>query len=435
MKNNWIVLFLILIFASRGEGEVVVSLPTHEFVSCVYVAPISSATSSLSAPYLEKLRTILVDDINNSGSCNIEKDVTQSDFIININAVQKELGISVRSKKRGVIYSSPRVKLSGVYYSDRCVMHKIHDALIKIMTGKAGIASNHILYAVQVPVKRKEGVVWKSEIWESDYDGYNPRQITYENSYCITPIFFPVQGDFTSNKFLYVNYKLGQPKIYLGAFDQVMGKPCINLRGNQLLPAISQRGDMIAFISDASGRADLFVQPFSPHRGPIGKPIQTFSFPRSVQASPTFSPDGKKIAFVSDKEGSPRIFVIDTPSIGKDFRPVAVCLTNTFRQTSCPSWSPDGTKLAYSAMIDGSRQIMVYDFLLQEEVQLTQGNVHKENPTWASNSLHIIYNTVGPSSSELFLMDTLMKARGKKPLQITSGSGKKHYPSWKQGQM
>ena len=409
----------------------VVPLPTKECFSFVYLSPISSIASPLSASYLKELRAILIDDLNKNGRCNVEEDVARSDFIVNIHLVKKEIGVSILSKKEGKTHTLSNETLSEECCADRSVMHKISDMITKIITGMKGIASSRILYAVQMPEQTKKGLVWKSEIWESDYDGYNSRQITYENSYCITPVFFPVKGDFTNNKFLYVNYKLGQPKIYLGSFEQTQGKPCINLRGNQLLPAISQRGEMIAFISDASGRADLFVQPFNPHCGPVGKPIQTFSFPRSVQASPTFSPDGKKIAFVSDKEGLPRIFVIRTPSSGKSFRPVVTCVTNQFRQNICPSWSPDGTKLAYSAMVDGSRQIMVYDFLLQEELQLTQGKEHKENPAWALNSMHIVYNTVGPSSSELFLIDI----RRKQPLQITRGPGKKHYPSWKKGQI
>jgi len=434
MKNKWIVVFFFFVFFSRGEGETVVPLPTQESFSLVHVSSVVSTTSSFSPSYLEKVRAVLVDDINCNGSCTIVQEVAQSDFVIKIQLLKQKIQVSVIAKREGFTRSLPYEKLSGAYYSDRSVMHRISDKLTKIMTGKEGIANSRILYAMQRTDASKGTVktsAWKSEIWEADYDGYNPKQITHENSYCITPIFFPIKGDFTNNKFLYVNYKLGQPKIYLGSFDQTTGKPCIDLRGNQLLPAISKKGDMIAFISDASGRADLFVQPFSPHRGPIGKPIQTFSFPRSVQASPTFCPNGRKIAFVSDKEGTPRIFIIDTPSPGKIFRPIVVPLTHALQQNICPSWSPDGTKLAYSAMIDGSRQIMLYDFCLQKEIQLTKGKEHKENPAWAGNSMHIVYNTVGASSSELFLIDI----KKKEPKQITGGPGKKHYPSWKTGQM
>ena len=434
MKNKWVLFFLLIgvsLFASKEEKELVVSLPTRHFLSSVYIAPIPPNDSPFSLSHLEKLRNVLIDDINQNGSCSVEKDPERSDFVINIKLIEKELLVSMISRKKDITQTLPFEKLSGAYFSDKRIIHQISDKLTKMMTGFEGIASNRILYAVQFPETTSEGTVWKSEIWESDYDGDNPRQVTHENSYCITPVFFPVEGDFTKNKFLYVNYKLGQPKIYLGSFDRLKGESFVKLRGNQLLPAISRKGDMLAFISDASGRADLFVQPLSRHHGLLGKPIQAFSFPNSVQASPTFRPDGKKIAFVSDKEGTPRIFLIDTPSPGKVSRPRPLCLTKKYRQNTCPSWSPDGTKLAYSAMIDGNRQIVIYDFLSQEEIQLTNGKSHKENPCWALNSLHIIYNTVDPSSSELFLINI----KQKESLQITSGSGKKHYPAWKPRQI
>jgi TolB protein len=69
---------------------------------------------------------------------------------------------------------------------------------------------------------------------------------------------------------------------------------------------------------------------------------------------------------------------------------------------------------------------MVYDFITQEEIQLTKGKSHKENPCWAANSMHIIFNTVDPSSSELFLINL----KQKEMVQITEGPGKKHYPTW-----
>ncbi|MBF5059430.1 Tol-Pal system protein TolB [Candidatus Neptunochlamydia vexilliferae] len=393
------------------EKELVIPLATRSFLSSVY----------LNSPLNKELSDVLAFDLNNNGSTYITDQET-SDFRVDIEKMGKSFRAVVSLARKEMTKSFGPYRLSGNFASDRRVIHQFSDEVTALVSGKAGIASSRILYALQVP----EGTQWKSEIWEADYDGKNKRQITREKSYCITPTFFPCEGAFTDNKFLYVNYKNGQPKIYISSFDKAQGTPLVSLRGNQLLPAISKKGDMMAFISDASGRADLFVQPFNRTYGPMGKPIQAFSFPRSVQASPTFRPDGKKIAFVSDKNGTPRIFLINTPSPGRRLKPRPLCITKKYRHNTCPSWSPDGTKLAYSAIVDGTRQIMVYDFLTKEEIQLTAGKSHKENPSWSPNSLHIVYNTVDPSSSELFIINL----KQKESLQITSGSGKKHYPAW-----
>ena len=408
---------------SFEEKELVVPLSTRSFLSTVSVSPLKG--SSFSEEYLAELRNVLLVDINRNGSCFVEaRDGT--DFHIDLELTGKGLSALVELKRGGVTKTLGPYSLCGSLPSDRRILHTFHDDLAQIITGKRGIASTRLLFAIQFPEKTPQGYEWRSEIWESDYDGENTRQVTQERSYCINPVFFSSEGEFTKGKFMYVNYKKGQPKIYISSFDSPRGDPFLSLRGNQLLPTLSQKGDLIAFISDASGRADLFIQLFSRNHGPVGKPIQVFSYPKSVQASPTFRPDGKKIAFVSDKNGTPRIFLIDTPYPGRNVSTHPICLTKNYRHNTSPAWSPDGTKLAYSAMIDGIRQIVVYDFLTQEEIPLTRGSSHKENPTWAPNSLHIIYNTVDHSSSELYIINL----KQKEPLQITSGPGKKHYPAW-----
>ena len=180
----------------------------------------------------------------------------------------------------------------------------------------------------------------------------------------------------------------------------------------------------MAFICDASGRADLFVQPIRPENGRMGTPVQLFSYPRSTQASPTFSPDGTKIAFASDKDGSTRIYLI--PSSRGEKRATPELITKKNRENSCPSWSADGTKLAYSAKTDGIRQIWIYDFTSKEETQLTFGGGNKENPCWAANSLHLIFNSTDASSSDLYMVNLNQP----EAIKITQGPGKKHYPTW-----
>lgn len=423
MRYKFLVFLLFTSFLFAEERELIIPLSTHPTAVSVYVSPFTAP--DLPADYLQALRAVLVFDIDHNGSCQVQTGEGY-DFKVDIDIVERKLTALIALVRGGVTKSLGPYLLQGNLAHDRRLMHQFADDLTGIMTGKKGVASSRILFSIQYPKQAAKGYAYQSEIWEIDYDGENQRQVTNENSYCITPLFFPTIGPFTENKFLYVNYKNGQPKIYLGSLKGEKGVPLVPLRGNQLLPALSKRGDMLAFISDASGRADLFVQLFSKSHGLMGKPIQAYSYPKSVQASPTFHPDGKKIAFVSDKNGTPRIFIIETPYPGKKTDSQPICITKRCRHNTCPCWSPDGEKLAYSAMVDGIRQIMVYDFATQEEIQLTDGGSHKENPSWAPNSLHLVYNTVDPSSSELFVVNL----KQKKAMQITTGSGRKHYPAW-----
>ena len=237
-------------------------------------------------------------------------------------------------------------------------------------------------------------------------------------------MFIPLSKQFANDRFLYVSYKSGQPKIFIASLADGVGKRIIDLKGNQLLPAISPQRDKIAFICDAAGRTDLFLQQFHPESGEAGKPMQLYSFPHATQASPTFSPDGSKLAFVSDKDGTPRIYLI--PATFTTKRPTPHLITKQNRENSCPAWSPDGKKLAYSAKTKGVRQIWIYDFETAQEWQLTDGGGNKENPSWALDSKHLVFNSTDGSSSELYLVNLNQP----EVIKISQGPGIKHYPSW-----
>jgi len=169
------------------------------------------------------------------------------------------------------------------------------------------------------------------------------------------------------------------------------------------------------------------MQHFDQNTLTIGKPIQLFSYPRATHASPCFSPDSQKIAFVSDKDGTPRIYVIKIPDdLYHRKRPIAHLITKENRQNVTPSWSKDGKKLAYSAKTNKVRQIWIYDFETDEEWQLTNGSINKENPHWANDSLHIIFNTEDDSESELYLINI----KQKEAIKITNGEGRKRFPSF-----
>ncbi|HEY5259336.1 MAG TPA: Tol-Pal system protein TolB, partial [Rhabdochlamydiaceae bacterium] len=344
-------------------------------------------------PYLRQLDAVLRFDMSYSGYTVPVSADTRAAFTFSGIVKAKKLTLSIMQGNQSKQYKD--IPLSGSLDIDRRQIHKMSDLIVKNLFGRDGVASSKMLFAIQAQQDNN----WVSEIWQSDWDGGNLTQITKEKSYCVSPVFIPAKAGRISNRFIYVSYKLGQPKIYLASTDEGKGRRIVDLKGNQLLPTVSPNRNKIAFICDAAGRTDLFIQSINAEQGEMGKPVQLFSYPRSTQASPTFSPDGSQIAFVSDKDGSPRIYVI--PTQVKKQRADATLITKKNSESSCPSWSPDGTKLAYSAKTKGIRQIWIYDFNAGEERQLTDGPGNKENPCWASDSMHMVFNSTDASSSEI----------------------------------
>lgn len=448
MNKISITLFLLCLFPLFAQepsvNEIHVKLSTQNALTPIYISKFKG-DGSLSQDYLKQLNDIFTFDFYYNGSSQISAPTDDQEALINnfdsqiafnpkswkgsgvshvikAEVVENKLSLSAFSCKTNSVKHFNDIPLNGNLASDRRQIHKAADSIYKALYNEEGVASTHILYSAQIKPDQVDGSSWTSEIWQCDWDGENARQITSEASYCVTPVYLPMHED----RFLYVSYKIGQPKIYIASLKEGKGERLIDLRGNQLLPAVTRQKDKIAFICDASGRSDLFVQSLTTDQK-NAKPIQLFSYPRSTQASPTFNPDGNKIAFVSDKDGSPRIYVIPSSYSGKRAEPTLITKQNS--ESSCPSWSPDGAKLAYSAKTKGVRQIWLYDFATQEEIQLTYGPGNKENPCFAPNSKHIVFNSTDGESSELYLVNLNQP----QAIKITKGSGKKHYPTWGRG--
>ena len=437
--------FLLTSLFAEEKGEIRVHLTTHSPLSPLYLSFQEAPSDGCPLPYLKRLQTVLEFDLKHSGYFTLLKRQEAKESLLSEKNSQtafnlrqwKEWGIAyvvkgtvAKNKLRLLALDVPSLSLkqfeeipiSGDLRKDRREMHKLSDALLKTLLKKEGVASTRLLFSCQVKNPEQNAQKWLAEIWECDWDGANARPVTKDKSYNISPLFVPSKGK--NDHFLYVSYQLSQPKIYLSSLSAPRMNRFLSLKGNQLLPALSLERKQAAFICDAAGRPDLFVQQLNTEGKEKGKAVQLFSYPHSTQASPTFSPDGSKIAFVSDKDGSPRIYLI--PSTRNTRRHDAKLLTRRNPESSCPNWAPDGSKIAYSAKTEGIRQIWLFDCIKEEEIQLTFGSGNKENPFWAPDSLHLVFNSTDSDSSELYAVNLNQP----EAVKITCGPGKKHYPAW-----
>ncbi len=434
-------IFFLPLFPLISHEEIRVHLSTNSPLVPLYLGAFSKQGEGISQEALKQLEEVLAYDLKYCGYISLlQKDPKKEARLQmpeNNNAFQsgvwKEWGaafalravlrdhalqVALFDVQKQTLKQFSGVPLTGELAKDRKALHRLSDAIVKTLFNVEGIASTHLLYSKYV----QEQGTWVSEIWVCDWDGANARMVTQDHSYSVSPQFVPTQG--SSDHFFYVSYQLGQPKVYFCSLLSGKRTRALSLKGNQLLPTISKQKDRIAFISDAAGRPDLYIQKLTPSGKEEGKAIPLFSFRNSTQASPTFSPDGKKLAFVSDKEGRPRIYLIDATA--QTERPVAKLLTSNTSESTCPQWSFDGQKIAYSAQTEGIRQIWIYDFATGEEKQLTFGPTNKENPHWAPDSLHLVFNSTDADSSELFVVNIHQNDA----VKITRGVGKKHYPAW-----
>ncbi len=186
-------------------------------------------------------------------------------------------------------------------------------------------------------------------------------------------------------------------------------------------PTWSSDGKSIAFISNMSGRNNLWLVPAEG-----GWPVQlTVSDQR--QTSPAWSPDGKWIAYQSDYDGDELwdIFLV-SPKTGK-----VVNLTSTreIAETD-PTWSPDGRYLAYlvKPKTSAAHEIDVYDMLMRDVKHITAGTPQDKgnsNPIWSKDGKYIVYSQeqAKGTDSNVFIADV---ATGKSTL-LTPHDGEQRY--------
>jgi TolB protein len=319
------------LFGAEEKDEISVVLGSEHALLPMHIESVENDGSTLPAEYLPNIRAITSFDMNNNGMTRTlegkERERIQNalgahsyDGIIDLEKLkehgasylirwkvhEKTLDVKVALVTSGMVRTISPVILSGDPSKDVGKIHQLSDCIYSILFGKQGIAHTKIVYTVKkrVSSSQKEPQ-YLSEVIEADYDGHNARAITNTHSLCVTPLWVPtrtpgvVQGEKSSksHSVLYVSYELGQPKIFGRSLRDGRIYRATLMRGNQLTPAISTDGSMIAFCSDISGTADLYVADFEAGVGTVSKPRQVFHSRGSATACPTFSPDKKKIAF------------------------------------------------------------------------------------------------------------------------------------------
>ena len=258
--------------------------------------------------------------------------------------------------------------------------HEIANEIVTQLTGDPGIFLTKIAYI------KKNGK--SKQLFVSDYDGANERQLTNNGSINISPAFSP-RGD----NIYFCSYLDGDPHLYRVTVGNGKVTKVAAFPGLVAAPAISPDGNKIACVLSKDGNSEIYVLDLQ------GKIIKRLTRHWSIDTSPTWSPDGRMIAFSSDRSGAPQVYIMD--SDGLNVRR----LTFQTGYNDSPVWAERGDRITFVSRTRGGRFDLASIDTSGVGYRLLTELGHNENPHFSPDGKHIVFSSTRLGPQDIFTMD------------------------------
>ena len=286
----------------------------------------------------------------------------------------------------------------------RKTIHRFADEVVMQLTGKRGIAETRIAFLNQ----EKSG----KEIYLIDFDGYNLRRLTHDNTVNLSPAWSP-----DAKWIIYTSYAARNPDLIMIDVNGEKKQTLHRLPGLNTAAAWSPDMQKIALVLSRDQNSEIYILRSD-------RELKRLTRHFNIDTSPTWSPDGKKIAFTSDRSGTgaPQIYIMDALK-GDNSNVTRISFGSTYNDN--PAWSPNGDQIAYTSRVGRRFQISVYDLNTQESKVLTEGSESCEQPSWSPDGRFLIYRKKENGRHNLFIQ----RLGGSEVRQLTF-SGNAHSPAW-----
>ena len=296
----------------------------------------------------------------------------------------------------------------------RRIVHLMADDIVLQLTGDRGIAQTRVVF-----VSRRSGA---PELYISDYDGFNVRQLTRDGARKYSPNWSP-----DGTRIAYTSYRDGPHELYL--LDLQSGETSkVSFRGRTVLsPRWSPDGRHLILGLVTDGISKLFISTLD------GSRLIPLATGYGINISPSWSPRGDQVVYMSDRLTQKHLYVINVDG-SNDQR-----ITFEGGYNGSPAWSPRGDRIAFVGgdlaprRRGGSQRVFnIYtcDVNGRNLVKLTgvrgpEGD--NVNPTWSPDGLHILFGSDRARSGEFHIYR--MYWNGGDVHRVIS-EGNNRQPSW-----
>lgn len=296
----------------------------------------------------------------------------------------------------------------------RRIVHLMADDIVFQLTGDRGTAQTRVAF-----ISQRSGA---PELYISDYDGYNVRQLTRDGARKYSPNWSP---DGTS--IAYTSYRDGPHELYI--LDLQSGETGkVPFGGRTVLsPRWSPDGRHLILSLVTKGVSRLYISTLD------GSRLVSLATGYGINVSPSWSPRGDQVVYMSDRLTQKHLYVINIDG-SNDHR-----ITFEGGYNGSPAWSPRGDRIAFvggdlaTGRRGGPRRVFnIYtcDVNGSNMVKLTgvrgpEGD--NVNPTWSPDGLHILFSSDRVRSGAYHIYRMSWNGGDVHPV-ITEGNNRQ--PSW-----
>ena len=160
-------------------------------------------------------------------------------------------------------------------------------------------------------------------------------------------------------------------------------------------PEAASPQEVVLLAMEENGFAHLFLYL------PLQLPLTRLTYGNWDDIDPALSPDGQMVAFASNRDGQWDLYVLELLT-GETHR-----LTATPEYEASPSWSPDNQWLACERYQDENLEIAIVSLVNKEQeiIYLTQEPASDHSPAWAPDGRHVAYVSNRAGDSDIWLAD------------------------------
>ncbi|RZF22544.1 MULTISPECIES: PD40 domain-containing protein [Halobacteriovorax] len=295
--------------------------------------------------------------------------------------------------------------------NNRSAIHEIADKFYRAIVGKPSIFKDKIVFVSDH--KLPEG---KKELFIMDFDGANPKRLTWHNGVVISPA---VSHD--GSKIVYSlideSVKGAKKNVNLMIYDVATRKTKIlsKRKGLNSGAIFTNDGEEIILTLSHQGNAELYRMHLKTRK--LTRLTKKFA----PDVDPSLNAEGTILTFLSGRPGKPMIYTMDPSGIEKDVKRISY----VGKYNATPRFHPNASEIVFSSWLDNRFDLFKVGADGQNLVRLTKDFGSNEDPEYSKDGQFIIFTSLrvisqSKATQNVYIMDTWGKILG----PLTSNFGK-----------